>query len=131
PAADAAFDGGTVASMARELGSRPWQPPARSLPAWLEGMDYDAWRDIRFDPARALWQGQDRGFTAQFFHPGFLFRETVQVYEVADGRAHRIDYAPGLFDFGANPVPGGAEGAPADGFAGFRLHAAINRPDYL
>lgn len=131
PGTGGGFDEGTVPSIARGLAERPWQAPAGSLPSWLEGMDYDAWRDIRFDPARALWNGEGRGFTAQFFHPGFLFRETVQVHEVADGHARRIDYAPGLFDFGANPVPRGAGGVPADGFAGFRLHAALNRPDYL
>lgn len=126
-----AFDAGTVPALARELAARPWQAPAQALPAWLEGMDYDAWRDIRFDPARALWAGQERGFTAQFFHPGFLFREPVQVSEVVDGQARAVDYAAGLFDFGANPVPAGAGDAPAAGFAGFRLHAPLNRPDYL
>lgn len=125
------FDDGTVPALARALASRRWQAPARSLPSWLEGMDYDAWRDVRFDPERALWLGQGRGFTAQFFHPGFLFRETVQVHEVAAGQARRLDYAPELFDFGANPAPRGADGAPVDGFAGFRLHAPLNRADYL
>lgn len=126
-----AFGADTVPALARALAGRAWQAPAQSLPAWLEGMDYDAWRDIRFDPGRALWGGRGRGFTAQFFHPGFLFREPVQVYEVAEGEARAVDYAPGLFDFGANPVPAGAGERPVDGFAGFRLHAPLNRPDYL
>lgn len=129
--AGTAFDAGTVPALARALAARPWQAPSQALPPWLESIDYDAWRDIRFDTARALWRGEHRGFNAQFFHPGFLFREPVAVHEVAGGQARVIDYAPGLFDFGANQVPAEASGDPVEGFAGFRLHAPLNGPDYF
>lgn len=129
--ADRAFGPGTVPSLARALASRPWRAPSHALPDWLEAMDYDAWRDVRFDPAHALWAGADRGFTAQFFHPGFLFREPVVMHEVTDGRARVLGYRPGLFDFGANRVPAGAADNPVAGFAGFRLHAPLNSADYL
>ena len=121
----------TVPALARELAAGPWQAPSQRLPAWLESMGYDAWRDIRFDPARALWADGHRGFTAQFFHPGFLFREPVAIHEVAAGRARALEYRPELFDFGANRVPDGAAGQPVSGFAGFRLHAPLNDPGYL
>lgn len=130
-AVDGGFGSDTVPALARELAARPWQPPSQVLPAWLESMGYDAWRDIRFDPERALWGGDERGFTAQFFHPGFLFREPVAIHEVVAGQARLLEYHSGLFDFGANQVPGGAAGQPVAGFAGFRLHAPLNDPGYL
>ena len=52
----------------------------------------------------------------------------VRIYEVASGAAREVLYDPGLFDFG---VEGFAAELPEDlGFAGFRLHAPLNRPDH-
>ena len=56
-------------------------------------------------------------------------RPPVHIYEVADGMARQVLYTPQLFDFGQN---GFKPDFPEDlGFAGFRLHAPLNRPDYL
>ena len=53
----------------------------------------------------------------------------MHIYEVADSVAREVLYTAALFDFGAN---GTALDLPEDlGFAGFRLHAPLNRPDVL
>jgi glucans biosynthesis protein len=114
----------------RELASRPFEPPATELPAVLTDLTYDQYRDIRFRSDHALWRDLGLTFQAQFFHPGFYHREPVQLFEVADGTARALQYDPALFDYGKTGIDP-ATLSPAVGFAGFRLHYPLNRPDYL
>jgi periplasmic glucans biosynthesis protein len=113
--------------MAQELAQKPFQPPDGKLPEPLAHLTYDQYRDFRFDPQRALWRDHGLLFTLQLFHRGFLYTNRVDLYEVVDGTAQPIRYSPDLFTFGANPRP------PDDdlGFAGFRVHTPLNRPDYF
>ncbi|GAC1478365.1 MAG: glucan biosynthesis protein G [Acetobacteraceae bacterium] len=126
-AADTPFDAQTVRSLARDLAGKPYRAPDAKLPDPLTNLSYDAYRNIRFDPAKSLWRGAGLPFEAQFFHRGWLYPNRVDIFEVAEGVAKPVLYRPDMFGFGPNPPP-----PPADlGFAGFRLHAAINRPDYF
>ncbi|HYZ63218.1 MAG TPA: glucan biosynthesis protein G [Acetobacteraceae bacterium] len=120
------FDAETVRKLARERAAAPYKAPESKLPDPLAKLDYDAYRNIRFDPAQSLWRGTGLPFEAQFFHRGWLYPDRVDLFEVADGVARPIAYRREMFTFGPNPPP-----PPGDwGFAGFRLHAPINRPDY-
>ncbi len=105
--------------------SRPTRHRTQSLPDALKNLDYQAYRSIRFDPGHALWRGQGLKFTAEFFHRGFLYKDRVDIFEVANGQATPIRYSPDLFTFDKVQPPTGDIG-----FAGFRLHYPINRPDY-
>ena len=125
--AAAPFDPGLLRQMARELAQKPFQAPDGKLPEPLANLTYDQYRDIRFDPQRALWRDQGLPFTVQLFHRGFLYTNKVDLYEVVDGKAQPIRYSADLFSFGATPHP--PEGDL--GFAGFRIHAPLNRPDYF
>ncbi|MFL5286900.1 MAG: glucan biosynthesis protein [Rhodopila sp.] len=119
------FDASTVRSLARQLAQQAYKPPENSLPDPLKSMDYEAYRAIRFDPGHALWRGGNRKFTAEFFHRGFIYKDRVDIYEVADGKATPIRYSSELFTFSKGTLP------TADlGFAGFRIHYPLNRPDY-
>ncbi len=122
------FDAGTLRARARELAEAPFSGIDESLPAGLEGLGYDGYRDIRFRPEEALWREDGLPFQAQFFPRGYIFRTPVRINEVAEGAAREIRYSPSLFDFGANhfdpPLPDDV------GFSGFRLHAPLNRSDY-
>jgi periplasmic glucans biosynthesis protein len=120
------FDPGLPRKMAKELAQRVFRPPDSKLPEPLAHLTYDQYRDIRFDPQRALWRDQRLLFTLQLFHRGFLYTDRVDLFEVVDGVAQQIRYSPDLFTFGVNPRP------PDDdiGFAGFRIHTPLNRPDY-
>ena len=125
-AADRPFDAHSVRRMAQELAHKPYKEPDTKLPAGYAELGYDAYRGIRFRPERALWRGENLPFEVQFFHRGSIFKDRVDIYAVSGGRAQLISYSPDLFDFG-NTKP------PPDnnvGFAGFRLHAPMNRPDY-
>ncbi len=121
----APFDSSTVRNLAHELAQHPWQAPTETLPDSLKNLDYQQYRSIRFDPGHALWHGQGLRFTAEFFHLGFLYKQPVKIFEVVNGRATEIAYSPDLFTFDKVAPPTGNIG-----FAGFRLHYPLNRPDY-
>lgn len=119
-----AFSAATVRNLARELAQQPFKPPDSNLPAELKDLDYQAYRAIRFDPSKALWHDLKLKFTAEFFSRGYLFKDRVDLYEVVNGQATKIAYRAQLFSskikLPMNDV----------GFAGFRLHYPLNRPDY-
>ncbi len=120
------FDGATVRNLARDLAQKAYQAPDATLPDTLKNLEYQDYRSIRFDPGHALWHGQGLRFTAEFFHRGFLYKEAVRIFEVANGRAELIRYSPDMFTFGK------VKPETADiGFAGFRLHHPIKRADYF
>mgnify|MGYP000950020489 CR=1 FL=1 len=122
--APARFRYDDVVKRARELLSQPFDPNPPALPEPIAKLDFDAWRDIRFRPERALLNGSP--FRMQLFHPGFLYRRTVTVSPIRDGVPAPVPYAANLFDYGRvkidRPLPVGL------GFAGFRLHTALNDP---
>src|SRR6195952_5756683 len=128
PPADAAFDPATVRRLAQELSQKAFQAPDSKLPDNLKDLDYDKYRKIRFVPDKALWRGEGLPFQLQLFHRGFFYSNRVDIFEVSQSKAQPIRYSPSLFTFEdiAPPPP------DADlGFAGFRIHAPINRPDYF
>ena len=124
----APFNAQTVRTLARNLAAQPYKVSGTTLPDSLKNLDYQAYRAIRFDPVKALWRGQGLNFTAEFFHRGFLFKDKVELFQVADGKAQPIPYDPDLFTFGKLAPP--ASNANL-GFAGFRLHYPLNRSDYF
>ncbi len=124
------FDAGTVRRLAQALSRQPFQAPDTALPPALEHLTYDQYRGLRFRAEHALWRGANLPFQVQFFARGFLYRERVDVLEVAGGQATPVPYTDDLFDH-ADPATRPAPGSRPLGFAGFRIHAAINRPDYL
>ena len=126
-APSAPFDDTTVRDMARELAKKPYAAPDERLPGPLADLGYDQYRTIRYDPQRALWRAANLPFQMQPFHRGFLFKQKVDLFEVADGKATPIGYDPAAFTLGE---VGGAQ--PGDlGFAGFRLTNVMNRADHF
>jgi len=113
--------------MARDLAGKSFKAPDNKLPDSLKDLDYDRYRAIRFLPERSLWRGENLRFEAQFFHRGFFYTNRVDIFEVKNGQATKIVYQPDLFSFGETAPP--SSGVDL-GFAGFRLHAPINKPDY-
>lgn len=116
-----------VIEQARTLAAKPYAQRNTQLPPSLANLDYDSYRDIRFKPAQALWRGKGF-FEVQFFHPGFLYREPVQIHIIEDGAARILPFDAALFDYGKNDIK---DQLPTDlGFAGFRIHYPLNSPDY-
>ena len=127
-AAETPFDFEVLQFRAKTLAGQPYKSKPTRVPGWLLKYNYDQHRDIRFDPAWAWWRQEKLPFQLQFFHPGWLFNATVQIHDLQEKKATRIEFAPRLFNYGPNK-PGRI---PSDmGFAGFRIHYALNNPDYL
>ncbi|AOS46297.1 Glucans biosynthesis protein G precursor [Lacunisphaera limnophila] len=114
---------------AKDVAAQPYAPTVRRVPAWVAALTYEQHRAIHFDHDHAWWQAEGLPFQLQFFHPGWLFNEPVQIHEVAAGEEQLIRFDPALFNYGPNRLP---EAVPADmGFAGLRVHHALNRPDEM
>ncbi|PAW70535.1 MAG: hypothetical protein B9S30_02330 [Verrucomicrobiia bacterium Tous-C5FEB] len=126
---DIGFD--SIQSRARDLANKPYTPPNRdTLPAWMNNLTYDQYRDIRFNPNQSLWAAENLPFRAMFFHPGYLYREPVTLNEFTSSHQQRIRLAEAFFNYGPLIQKHG-ELPPDGGFAGFRLHHQLNSPDYF
>ena len=122
---------GSIQSRARDLANKPYSPPdPNRLPAWMNELSYDQYRDIRFNPNQALWLADNLPFRAMFFHPGYLFREPVTLNEFTGSHQQQIRLAEAYFNYGPLIQKHG-DLPPDGGFAGFRLHAPLNSPEYF
>ena len=120
PGASEPFDEARLLARARALAARPYRPRGIQLPPAVAELDWDAYQSIGYRPDHALWAAQQLPFEARFFHLGLFFKSPVRLYEVVDGRAHRIAYDAAMFDYGKSGLDHAS--LPADlGFAGFRL----------
>ena len=122
-----AFAPGDVQKQARALAAERFVRPKIDLPKQLQDLGYEQYRDIRFKRERAIWTATGLPFLVELFHRGFVFKEPVMMYVVAEGTGRRVTYTPDFFTFGASVSPP-ADGTVAD-FSGFRILAPINRAD--
>src|SRR5215207_9561937 len=115
-----------VVRRARDLAAVPYDAAVPPLPEPLARLDFDAYRDLRFRPDRALLGAGGGPFRMHLFHLGFLFQRPVTVNVVRDGVATPVPYQPQLFDHGRTKIE---RPLPINlGFAGFRLHYPLNDP---
>jgi glucans biosynthesis protein len=123
------FDLGVVADLARTLSRSEHADPRGAVPEWLTSISYDEYRDIRFRSERSLWRGTRSPFEVQFFHPGLFYDRPVRIHEIDEkGAVRELTFSPDAFDYGPNDF---SSRVPPDlGWAGFRVHSAINRSDY-
>jgi len=117
-----------VAQRAQRLAAAPYRAQEVRLPNELQGIDYDHFREIRFKPERALWHDAKLPFEIAFFHLGLYYNRPVRINEVSGDVIREIRYDAAMFDYGANKFdPRRMSGL---GFAGFRVHYAVNTPKY-
>jgi len=121
-------DYASLVAHAQALSKEPYEPRKVELPPALQGLDYDAYRDIRFRPAKAVWRNAGLPVEAQFFHLGLYYDTPVEINLLTSDGVQRVDYSPDLFDYGSNPTPTDID--KSMGFSGFRLHYPLNREDY-
>ena len=131
PAADVAapgpFDGATVRRLAQAMARHGYQGPDEHLPKAIDAMSFDQYRGVRFKKESALWRGQGLAFQVEFLPRGFLYRPRIDMFEVQNGQAARVGYDPDLFTYDDPKL----RVADQLGFAGFRIHYPVNRPDYF
>ena len=97
------------------------------MPPELAALGYDAYRDIRFNPERALWRAEQLPFEVAFFHAG-PYGEAVRISEAAPSGNALLVFEPANFSYGRNRLQPQAWGNL--GYAGLRVHAALNTPTY-
>jgi periplasmic glucans biosynthesis protein len=98
------------------------------LPKELQDLTYDQYRDIRFRPDRAWWRSSKLPFELTFFHEGLYYNYPVLLHEISPAGVRDIRFDPGLFDYGETHLdPKLLAGL---GYAGFRVHYAINSQKY-
>ncbi len=118
-----------VVRRARDLASVPFDGTIPPLPDPIANLDFDGYRDIRFRPERSFLAQNGSAFRLQLFHLGFLYRRPVTISIVREGVPTPIPYQQGLFDYGRTRIE---RPLPINlGFAGFRIHTALNTPRVL
>ena len=118
-----------VKDKAAHLAAAPYRDWRREPPKAVRQLTYDQYRDIRFNPRKAIWRYDHIPFQMHLFHPGWIQSDQVDISVVQDGRVEPVRYDTDLFDFGTNQI--GKVNADEMKFSGFRLHYPVNRPDYL
>ncbi|MEP7057736.1 MAG: glucan biosynthesis protein G [Caldimonas sp.] len=117
-----------VAAIARGLAAKPYKPPPDRLPQELRDLDYDAHRDIRFKPDQALWRSEKLPFELMFLHLARGTREPVAIHTIEPSGVRDVAFDPKMFDYGRNRFD--PQKFRDLGFAGFRVHYALNSPNY-
>jgi glucans biosynthesis protein len=126
PAAAFGFD--DVAALARREAALPYREPVKTLPAAWAALGYDALRDLRYRPDAAIWRSEALPFELQFFHLGGGQQVAVPIHEIAAGTPLALAYDPAAWNFGPRDLP--ALPTAQAGHAGFRVHYALNSPQY-
>ena len=122
------FDFNDVAIKAKALAETAYVKPKKNLSGSMAGLDYDQYRDIRFDPLKSTWRQQKLPFELAFFHQGRSFDTPVRVHEIIGKTVRLIHFDPKSFSYGVNkPDP---KDLASLGFAGFRVHYPINNQKY-
>jgi glucans biosynthesis protein len=116
------FDPQTLAELAKALAAKPFTPP-ELVGEPFASLGYDQYRDIRYRPELAYWLGENRGFTLEFMHAGFIYKAPVRIHIIEGEVPLEIQYGSHLFNFGKLHVPP-IHDQPL--FSGFRLRAQMD-----
>ncbi len=129
PPASQPFDFESLSEAMRQQALLPYVAPVE-VGGFLAELDYDLYRLVRYNPDRARFaEVETTQFKLQAFHPGWLYRTPVLMFEVVNGQAVPMTFSREDFIYEREV----GEKVPADwqlpGVAGFRLHNPLNRPD--
>jgi glucans biosynthesis protein len=116
-----------VRKLAAERAASPYQEPDRKLPERLATLDYNDNREIRFRPDMALWRKEELPFQLHLFHRTNAAREAVQIREFSSTHVQTIPFIRDFYNYGRLGDLGWMRSST--GYAGFRIHHPINRPD--
>ncbi len=126
PFAAQAFGWPELEQRAQALAAATFAKPDANLPAELRQLTYEQYQNIRFKPDHAYWHGAGLPIELAFFHRGMAFDQAVKINELVGSEVHEIKYTPDAFDFGPTRIE--ANKLRNLGYAGFRVHYAINSP---
>lgn len=116
-----------VTSAAEKLAKSAYQPADRAAPRYFRELNYDQYRKIQFKSEANLWHDSGLKFQLQFYHPGYLYGQMVQVNEFTDTHSQPIPFSRNFFDYHDLSVPMVSRWGLD--FAGFRVLHPLNQPD--
>ena len=100
------FDPTLVVDAARALAQRPLIPLATNdLPEGYTALPADQYAGIRMQPGATVWAGENRGFTVEPLHRGYVFSNPVSLFTIEDGTVRRIGFDRSKFDYGRVTPP--------------------------
>jgi len=124
---DIRVDFNYVRGLAAANAAATYRAPDNDLPSRLGALTYDEYRSIRFAPPQAMWRKDGVPFQLQFFHRGGLFRDRVTLHEFSESHEQVIPFLRDFFTYeGIRDLPALRSTL---GYAGFRVHTPLNRPD--
>lgn len=112
---------------AQTLSTQEFQVDVISEESRLNNLGYDEYRRITFDPYAAIWARQDRNFTIDLFHPGFLYTTPVAINLVVGGVSRQVLYNTDIFQYDDEIAD--IRNEDAQGYSGFRVYHPINSAD--
>ncbi len=124
-----AFGFDQVSQRAKALAAKRYAAPTNALPADLKQLSYDQYRDIRFKPEQATWRAEGLPFELMFFHAGAQHSQPVSINEVTPQGVRHLAFDQKVFDYGRTTTVAPATWGDV-GFAGFRVHTALNNAGY-
>ncbi|HEX2852539.1 MAG TPA: glucan biosynthesis protein G [Opitutaceae bacterium] len=125
-AADEIFDFDVLRYRAKMLAAKPYAPRPSTVPESLRQLSYDDYRLLTFNPDETWWRREKLPFQLQFYHPGFVHTQSVQINEVSRRVAEPVKFSRSFFDYSKHPVAGTIPDTV--GFAGFRVLGPLNYP---
>ncbi|MFC6643701.1 glucan biosynthesis protein [Sulfitobacter profundi] len=96
PAASFTFD--NLVNDMRDLAQSSYAAP-KPVKGFLADLDYDAYQRIRFRPEQARWQEKGVTFRLHAFHPGWLFKEAVEINEVRGETVEPMGFTTADFEY--------------------------------
>ena len=123
------FSTANLIARAKAQASVPFAPTPPVAPGIIDRIDYDAYQQISWKPDKSLMLGAGDTLPIQLFHLGNQVRESVKIHILRDGIAREVLYSPALFE---TPLGHPSRDLPPTaGFAGFRVMAPGQKPDWL
>lgn len=120
------FDPASIVETARLMARRPSAPlVATDLPDGYASLSVDQYLGIRAQPGGLIWAGENRGFTVEPLHRGYVFSNPVSLFTIEDEVVRRVAFDRGKFDYGrVAPPPANADLQ----FSGMRIFTGLDRP---
>ncbi|MFO1468229.1 MAG: glucan biosynthesis protein G [Steroidobacteraceae bacterium] len=119
-------DQNAVIAAARRLASTAYVARGGNLPAGLENLRADQYKDIRFLDTAAIWADQPVPFRLGLLPAGFYFQSPVTIALVDQGVSQELQSSPGMFEIGPS-APQNLARVPLP-LSGFSIRTRIDSP---
>lgn len=117
-AAQYPIDQNAVIVAAKRLAATAYGSRPANLPAGLENLRADQYRDIHFVDSAAIWSHEALQFRLGLLAAGFYFQSPVSISLVENGVSQELNTEPGMFEIGPSaPASLARIALPLSGFS--------------